>query len=155
MSSLEELFWHIDEFCGQFEPQWRKSQLQQPGKRRNRRRALCLSEMLTILVAFHQQHYRNATSRITTSSTSVCTGEPLSQLWSATIALSNGCLQRFSLYAFTSSTALGLAQELALLMPLASRFVTIGASIVTTYLPIWQREGKLQLIGFLGSSFIW
>jgi len=59
MSSLEELFWHIDEFCGQFEPQWRKSQLQQPGKRRNRRRALCLSEMLTILVAFHQQHYRN------------------------------------------------------------------------------------------------
>jgi hypothetical protein len=55
MSSLEELFWHIDELCSQFAPQWRKSQSQ----RRNRRRALCLSEMLTILVAFHQQHYRN------------------------------------------------------------------------------------------------
>jgi hypothetical protein len=47
---------------------------------------------------------------------------------------------------------LGLAQELALLMALASRFVTIGASIVTTYLPIWRHEAKFQSYTFGGAK---
>ncbi len=59
MLSLEELFCEIDDVCQQFEPQWRQSLLGQGVKRRERKRSLCLSEMMTILVAFHQQHYRN------------------------------------------------------------------------------------------------
>ncbi len=59
MSSLEELFCHIDDFCKHFEAQWQKTLLQEAGKRRSRPRALCLSEILTILVSFHQQRYRN------------------------------------------------------------------------------------------------
>lgn len=59
MTSLEELFWHIDDFCQRFEPEWRKTLLTQGIQQRERSRSLCLSEIMTILVAFHQQCYRN------------------------------------------------------------------------------------------------
>jgi transposase len=58
MLSLEELFCKVDDFCQHFEPQWQPLLLTD-GKRRERRRSLCLSEIITILIAFHQQHYRN------------------------------------------------------------------------------------------------
>lgn len=59
MFSLEALFCHVDDFCQVFEVQWRKKLLTNGGIRRNRKRSLCLSEIITILVAFHQTHYRN------------------------------------------------------------------------------------------------
>ena len=59
MSSLEALFCHVDDFCLQFEPQWRKTLLAQGKIRRVRAKSLCLSEQMTILIAFHQNHYRN------------------------------------------------------------------------------------------------
>jgi hypothetical protein len=59
MDSLEELFCHIDDFCQQFAPKWHCMLLGEGGKHRHRLRALSLSEIMTILVCFHQQHYRN------------------------------------------------------------------------------------------------
>jgi hypothetical protein len=59
MFSLEALFCHVDDFCQVFEEQWRKKLLSNGGIRRNRKRSLCLSEIMTILVAFHQTNYRN------------------------------------------------------------------------------------------------
>nr|WP_322661278.1 IS982 family transposase [Dendronalium sp. ChiSLP03b]MDZ8206569.1 IS982 family transposase [Dendronalium sp. ChiSLP03b] len=59
MFSLEALFCHVDDLCQLFEVQWRKKLLSNGGIRRNRKRSLCLSEIITILVAFHQTHYRN------------------------------------------------------------------------------------------------
>jgi Transposase DDE domain len=59
MSSLEALFCDIDDFCQVFEPQWQRLLLSDGGKRRNRARSLSLSEIMTILVSFHQQSYRN------------------------------------------------------------------------------------------------
>jgi hypothetical protein len=59
MSSLEALFCDIDDFCQVFEPQWQGLLLSDGGKRRNRARSLSLSEIMTILVSFHQQSYRN------------------------------------------------------------------------------------------------
>lgn len=58
MSSLEELFCHIDDFCQKFEPLWQQQLLGQGVKTRRRARGLSLSEIMTILVAFHQHHYR-------------------------------------------------------------------------------------------------
>lgn len=52
MYSLEELFCPIDDFCLNFEPNWRK-QLIASGKR-YRDRQLKLSEIMTIVIAFHQ-----------------------------------------------------------------------------------------------------
>ena len=59
MSSLEELFCDLDDFCIRFEPKWESQLLAQGLKTRRRERRLGLSEMMTILVAFHQHHYRN------------------------------------------------------------------------------------------------
>jgi len=59
MSSLEALFCSVDDFCENFEPQWHKTLLTQGGIGRIRSKSLCLSEIMTILIAFHQNHYRD------------------------------------------------------------------------------------------------
>jgi len=53
------LFFEIDEFCQVFEPLWRKRLLADGLRKRERRRRLSLSEVMTILVLFHQSGYRN------------------------------------------------------------------------------------------------
>lgn len=59
MTSLEELFCHVDDFCQAFEPHWQRQLLSNGLKTRQRERSLSLSEVMTILIAFHQSHYRN------------------------------------------------------------------------------------------------
>ncbi len=58
MFSLEALFCHVDDFCQQFEPQWHQQLLSGSGQQRQRSRGLGTSEIMTILIAFHQQGYR-------------------------------------------------------------------------------------------------
>ena len=53
------LFFEIDEFCRVFEPLWRKHLLADGLQKRHRQRRLSLSEVMTILVLFHQSGYRN------------------------------------------------------------------------------------------------
>jgi transposase len=59
MLSLEDLFCSVDDFCQQFEPLWQQQLLGNGLSQRNRSRSLCLSEIMTLLVAFHQSSYRN------------------------------------------------------------------------------------------------
>ena len=59
MFSLEELFCAVDDFCQIFEPLWHQQLLGDGLKHRQRQRQLCLSEIMTINIAFHQSHYRN------------------------------------------------------------------------------------------------
>lgn len=56
--SLLELFCHVDDFCRVFEPIWHTRCLANGSKHRNRTRDLALSEIMTILILFHQSHYR-------------------------------------------------------------------------------------------------
>jgi len=55
--SLLELFCDVDDFMLNFEAQWKASQLQ-ASKQRERVGQLCPSEVMTILIHFHQSHYR-------------------------------------------------------------------------------------------------
>ncbi len=59
MLSLEELFCSVDDFCQGFEAQWQQQLLGCGLQLRNRPRSLSLSEIMTILIAFHQSCYRN------------------------------------------------------------------------------------------------
>ncbi len=54
MISLDVLFCHVDDFCQAFEAQWHKQQLKHGGIKRIRATRLCLSEIITIVIAFHQ-----------------------------------------------------------------------------------------------------
>jgi transposase len=59
MDSLLELFCDVDDFCQAFLPQWNHHLLSSGQKQRQRNRSLTTSEIMTILIAFHQSHYRD------------------------------------------------------------------------------------------------
>jgi len=59
MDSLLELFCDVDDFCQVFVPGWQKQLLSSGKVQRQRERSLSLSEMMTILIHFHQSHYRD------------------------------------------------------------------------------------------------
>jgi|SRR3990172_5750957 len=59
MESLLELYVHVDDFCQVFLPQLEQHLLKSGGIQRHRERSLSISEVMTILIHFHQSHYRN------------------------------------------------------------------------------------------------
>jgi hypothetical protein len=59
MTSLLELFCDVDDFCKEFEPGLHQKMLLNGEIHRNRERNMTTSEMMTILIAFHQSSYRN------------------------------------------------------------------------------------------------
>lgn len=56
---LLELFCDVDDFCQAFVPQWRQRLLQNQVIKRVREPGLSLSERMTIMIHFHQSHYRD------------------------------------------------------------------------------------------------
>ena len=58
MDSLLELFVHVDDFCQVFMPAMEQQLLQSGQCQRLRQRSLSISEVMTILILFHQSHYR-------------------------------------------------------------------------------------------------
>ena len=61
MESLLELFVHVDDICKAFLPKLEQHLLNSGAVKRHRTRSLSVSEVMTILIHFHQSHY--ATSR--------------------------------------------------------------------------------------------
>lgn len=59
MLSVLELFCAVDDFCQAFEPFWHQSLVQQGTRQRNRPTRLVTSEIMTIVIHFHQSGYRN------------------------------------------------------------------------------------------------
>lgn len=59
MTSLLELFVSVDDFCQLFLPFWEAKQLEDGSKKRLRRGQLSISEIMTIIIYFHQSQYRN------------------------------------------------------------------------------------------------
>lgn len=59
MESLLELFVSVDDFCQVFLPFWKRKLMQDGSKKRCRSGQLRSSEIMTIIIYFHQSHYRN------------------------------------------------------------------------------------------------
>ena len=59
MDSLVELFVRVDDFCQVFLPVLEEYLLASGAIQRRRDRSLSVSEVMTILIHFHQSHYRN------------------------------------------------------------------------------------------------
>ena len=59
MNSLTELFCVGDDFCQGFLPLWRRQLVSVGEIQRQRERSLSVSEIMTILIHFHQSHYRD------------------------------------------------------------------------------------------------
>ena len=58
MMSLLELFVSVDDFCQVFLPVWERTLLEAGSRKRRRAGQLSVSEMMTIIIYFHQSHYR-------------------------------------------------------------------------------------------------
>jgi hypothetical protein len=56
---LLELFCDVDDFCRAFVPQWHQQLLQNQVIKRVREPGLSLSERMTLMIHFHQSHYRD------------------------------------------------------------------------------------------------
>ena len=59
MESLLELFVNVDDFCQVFLPFWEQKLMQDGSKKRRRAGQLSVSEIMTIIIHFHQSHYRD------------------------------------------------------------------------------------------------
>src|SRR6266540_6823466 len=59
MLSLLELFVSVDDFCQGFLPFWERKLLQDGSRKRRWRGQLSVSEIMTIIIYFHQSQYRN------------------------------------------------------------------------------------------------
>ena len=58
MMSLLELFVSVDDFCQVFLPFWERKLIEAGSKKRHRPGQLSVSEIMTIMIYFHQSHYR-------------------------------------------------------------------------------------------------
>lgn len=59
MNNLISLFCIVDDFCKIFEPEWNKRLLETNLKKRIKPSSLTTSEIMTIIILFHQSCYRN------------------------------------------------------------------------------------------------
>ena len=58
MTNIEELFCDVDDFCQTCLPHWHRQLITTGQRRRQRASRMVLSEIMTILIAFHQSNYR-------------------------------------------------------------------------------------------------
>lgn len=58
MMSLLELFVSVDDFCQVFLPFWERKLMEDGSKKRQRAGQLSVSEIMTMIIYFHQSHYR-------------------------------------------------------------------------------------------------
>lgn len=59
MDNLVETFCHVDDFCELFIPQWELTLIEDGTKKRKRKGHMSASEIMTIIILFHQSHYRD------------------------------------------------------------------------------------------------
>ena len=57
--SLEALFCDVDDFCQTYLPIWQHQLLSDGQAKRTRQGQLSVSELMTLIIPFHQSHYRD------------------------------------------------------------------------------------------------
>ena len=59
MDRLLLLFCDVDDFCQSFVPNWQRHLIASGQKTRHRQHQLSISEIMTIIIHFHESHYRD------------------------------------------------------------------------------------------------
>ena len=59
MVNLDSIFVCVDDFCQVFLPAWEASLIDDGTKQRNKRSKLSTSEVITIIIVFHQSGFRD------------------------------------------------------------------------------------------------
>ncbi len=153
MLSLLELFVSVDDFCQVFLPFWERKLIEDGRKKRQRAGQLSISEIMTIIIYFHQSHYRNFKAYYKEHVCQYLRAEiPNLVSYERFVVWMPSALGPLSAYlkslygrchgiSFLDSTALPGA-------------ITIGSTI-TRCLPTSPSAARARWAGFTGSSSIW
>ncbi len=143
--SLLEVFCDVDDFMLSFAPQLQAIQLA-AGKQRERAGQVCRSEVMTILIHFHQSHYRTFKAYYTEHVQVHLTSEfPHLVSYQRFVALIPGCCL---LCWPTCKVAMELVQASASLTRLLWKSVILNGSVSIGSLPpmpAWQNKDGLVL----------
>nr|WP_221901373.1 hypothetical protein [Bathymodiolus platifrons methanotrophic gill symbiont] len=63
--SLTQLFCDVDDFCKVFIPEWEKTQIESGEKKRRRKRCISTSEIISLIIYYHQSGYGTFKSALT------------------------------------------------------------------------------------------
>ena len=59
MDNLIDIFCDVDDFCNVFIPEWETRLINNGEIKRRRVKRMSNSEIMTIIISFHQSHYRD------------------------------------------------------------------------------------------------
>jgi len=59
MNKLTDIFCDVDDFCKVFMPEWKAQLLADGTRKRNRQCRMTMSEIMTIIIAFHSSNHRD------------------------------------------------------------------------------------------------
>lgn len=59
MITIDALYYDVDDFNKAFYPEWERLELSNGSKKRRRKGIMSHSELMTILIHFHQSHYKD------------------------------------------------------------------------------------------------
>ena len=155
--SILELFVSVDEFWQQFEPLWQRELLAQGALRRRRATRLHPSEIMTLIIWFHQSGYRTFKAYYTQEVVAHLQGEfPHLVSYTRFVELMGRMVVPLTVYLSTQRGAgTGISFIDVPLIPRRWRSVILHAFSSTRSLPTWRRAGRPRWAGFTGSSGMW
>jgi hypothetical protein len=153
MMSVLELFVRVDDFCQVFLPVWERKLIEDGSKKRHRPGQLSVSEIMTIIIYFHQSQYRNFKAYYTEHVCQHLRGEfPKLVSYERFVILMPSVLGPLSAYL---KSLYGAVTGFRSLTQPPCWCVTTSAFTLTRYLPSWLSEARVRWAGFTGSSSIW
>ena len=151
--SLLTLFCNVDDFRQELRPYWRRVMLADDAGQQVRSPRLAPSEIMTILIHFHQSHYRNFKAYYTQHVMTHLRSEfPALVSYNRFVELTPTVI--IPLLAYTCSSAEALAAASPLWMPRRSRYVTTSVLPVIKSLRVWRSGVRAQWAGFMASNSI-
>jgi hypothetical protein len=153
MESLLELFVSVDDFCQVFLPFWERKLMQDGNKKRRRPREMSMSEIMTILIHYHQSHYRDFKTYYTEHVCEHLKSE-LTKLVSNErfVILMPSVLGPLSVYL---KSLYGRCHGLSFIDSTALMVCDNHGIHNHKILPGWPNGARPRWAGFMGSSCIW
>ncbi len=150
--SLLELFTDVDDFMIIFEQWLKQYQLPEERSRRGRKASLSMSEVMTIIIYFHQSHYRDFKAYYTRYVCQELRGEfPKLVSYTRFLELMPGTLLPLTVYLYTRR---GQQTGINFIDSTPSPSVIISVFAGTRSLLVWLGGVKARWAGFLASNYI-
>ena len=151
--SLLKLFCNVDDFWKAFQPHWRRVALARGGGQRGRSPRLSPSEIMTILIHFHQSHYRTFKAYYTEYVLIHRWAEfPALVSYNRFVELTPSVLVPLSPCWSTCNSARAAAPAFPSWTPPPSRYAITNGFLATRSLPVSQRGARPRWVGFMASN---